>query len=119
MSSKSIREIAKDNQRYLTTLTNSNPKTINGIINRNDSFAAVYAISSRYDDTILYVGQTQNIAERMKKHLSLTTKFGKQIKVLDSELKWFQIRNRHMANERQRKLFESYAIGVLKPKYNF
>ena len=36
-----------------------------------------------------------------------------------TELKWYNVRYRHMSDERQRKLFEAYVIGTLKPKYNF
>ena len=54
----------------------------------------------------------------MKDHLSGTSSFNKKAKVPENELEWYQIRYRRMANERQRKLFESYAIGVLKPKFN-
>lgn len=118
MTSKSLQDNAKDNQYHLTNLVNSNPKTINQII-KHDSFAVVYAISSRDDDTIIYVGETSDIVSRMKDHLSGTSSFSKKAKVPETELKWYQIRYRRMANERQRKLFESYAIGVLKPKFNF
>ena len=118
MNSKNVRESAKDNQYNLTNLVSFNPKTISKIIKHNNSFAVVYAISSRDDDTIIYVGETLDIVRRMKDHLSGTSSFSEKAKVPENELKWYQIRYRRMANERQRKLFESYAIGVLKPKFN-
>jgi len=119
MTSKSVRDSAKDNQRHLSTLVNSNEKTINIIIKHDEPFAAVYAISSRDDDTIIYVGETSDMVRRMRDHLSGNSSFSKKLKIPENELKWYQIRYRRMANERQRKLFESYVIGVLKPKFNF
>ena len=119
MNTKSVKENAKDNQHHLTNLVNSNPKTINIIVKHGESFAVVYAVSSRDDDTIIYVGETSDIGRRMRDHLSGTSSFSKKLGISENELKWYQIRHRRMANERQRKLFESYAIGVLKPKSNF
>ncbi len=120
MNSKNIKENVKDNQHHLTNLINSNPKYINLILKHNDSFAGVYAISNRNDDEILYVGESSQIADRLQHHVSGTNSSDlKQKTGLDfDELKWYKVRYRRMANERQRKLFESYVIGVLKPKFN-
>lgn len=119
MISKNVRDNAKDNQHHLNTLVNSNEKTINVIIKHNDPFAAVYAISNPNDGAIIYVGQTSDIVNRMNSHLSGASTFSKKVKVPENELKWYKIRHRRMANEKQRKFFESYVIGVLKPKFNF
>lgn len=119
MTSKSVRDNTKENQRHLNTLVNSNEKTINVIVKHNDPFAAVYAISSPDDDTIIYVGQTSDIVNRMNNHLSGASTFSKKVKIPENELKRYKIRYRRMANEKQRSFFESYVIGVLKPKFNF
>ena len=118
MNLKNVREETKENQRYLNTLINSNPKTISLIIKHGKSFAAVYAISDRDDKKIIYVGETSDISRRMEDHLSGSSSFSKKLKPTGDELKWFKIRYRRMANERQRKFFESFVISVLKPKFN-
>ena len=118
MDSKNVKKHTKENQHHLTRLMNSNPRTINGIIKRGDLFAAVYAISARDDKQIIYVGETSDISSRMKDHLSGSSGLHKKSKFTENELKWCRVRYRRMANERQRKLFESFVISVLKPKFN-
>ena len=119
MSVRDMRQNAKDNQHALKTLINSTLNSINIIIKHNKSFAAVYAISDRYDNTIIYVGETSHIGRRIKDHLSGNSSFSEKLKIPETELKWYNVRYRHMSDERQRKLFEAYVIGTLKPKYNF
>ena len=120
MNKKNVRKNAKDNQHHLTNLTNSNPKTIKVILNHDKLFAGVYAISNRNDDEIIYVGESGQISDRLQHHISGTNPSDlKQKTGLDfNDLKWYKVRYRRMADERQRKLFEFYAIGVLKPKFN-
>ena len=121
MSSKSVRDSAKNNQHYLTTLMNSNPKTINVITKNNESFAAVYVINDKDDNSVLYVGNSENISSRLKHHSAGTSSsdLNKKANLNIREIKWCKIRYRRMADEKQRKLFESYVIGVLKPRFNF
>ena len=119
MTTKQIRDNIKDNRHHLDNLINFTKKTINVVIKHGESFAAVYAISNPTDDTIIYVGQTSDIASRIKQHMSGNSDFAKKIKIPENEFKWYKIRYRRMASERPRKLFESYVIGELKPKYNF
>ena len=119
MSVKNMRQNIKDNQYALNTLMNSTLKTINNIVKHDESFAVVYVISSRYDDTVIYVGETSHIGRRIKDHLSGNSSFSKKLKISETELKWYRVRYRRMIDERQRKLFEAYVIGILKPKYNF
>ncbi len=90
------------------------------ILKHNESFAGVYAISNRNNDEIIYVGESSQIVDRLQHHVSGTNPSDlKQKTGLDhDDLKWYKVRYRRMVNERQRKLFESYAIGVLKPKFN-
>lgn len=119
MISKDVRDSIKENQHHLTNLVDSNNRAINVIIKHADHFAAVYAISSSTDDEIIYVGQTLDIVNRMNEHVSGNSSFGKKIKITKKEFKWYRIKYRRMADERQRRLFESYVIGTLKPKFNF
>ncbi len=119
MSVKNMKQNTKDNQYALNTLMDSTLKSINNIVNHDESFAAVYVISSRYDDTVIYVGETSHIGHRIKDHLSGNSSFSKKLKISETELKWYRVRYRRMNNTRQRKLFEAYVLGVLKPKYNF
>lgn len=119
MTSKDVKDSIKENQQYLITLVNSNSKKINLIIKHDDHFAAVYAISGPTDDKIIYVGQTSDIVNRMNDHVSGDLKFGKKINISEKEFKRYRVRYRRMADERQRRLFESSVIGTLKPKFNF
>ncbi|MCJ8306553.1 MAG: GIY-YIG nuclease family protein [Nitrosopumilus sp.] len=121
MDSKNVKENAKDNQHHLMNLVNSNPKTLKTILKHNELFAGVYAISNRNDDVeVIYVGESGQITNRLQHHVSGTnSSVLKQKTGLDfDELKWYKVRYRRMANEKQRKLFEKYAISVLKPKFN-
>ena len=119
MSVKNMKQNIKDNRRALKTLINSTLNSINTIVNHNESFAAVYAISSRYNNAVIYVGETSHIGRRIKEHLSGNSPFSKKLKIPKIELKWYNVRYRRMSDERQRTLFESYVIGALEPKYNF
>jgi hypothetical protein len=119
MTTKQIRDNIKDNRHHLDNLIKSTKNTINVIIKHNEPFAATYAVSNPTDDTIIYVGQTSDIVSRLKQHISGNSDFSKKIKITENEFKWYKIRYRRMSSERPRKLFESYVIGELKPKYNF
>ena len=101
-------------------MINSNPKTINTILKHNESFAGIYVISDRNDNEIIYAGESGQVTDRLRHHVSGTNPSDlKQKTGLDfNDLKWCKVRYRRMANDRQRKLFELYVIGVLKPKFN-
>lgn len=120
MHLKKVKENATGNQRHLVNLMNSNPKTINTILKHNESFAGIYIISDRNDSEPIYVGESGQVADRLQHHVSGTNSSDlKQKTGLGfNDLKWYKVRYRRMANDRQRKLFESYVIGVLKPKFN-
>ena len=118
MNPKNASEQTKENQHYLTRLVNSNPRTINTITRRGESFAAVYAISGRIGKKIIYVGETSDISRRMGDHLSGSSGLRKKSTLSENELKWCKVRYRRIANERQRKFFELFVISVLKPKFN-
>ena len=90
MSVKNMRQNIKDNQHALNTLMNSTLKTINNIVKHDESFAVVYAISSKYDDTVIYVGETSHIGRRIKDHLSGNSSFSKKLKISETELKWYR-----------------------------
>ena len=118
MNNRDVNQSIKENKDAVKKLINSTLNTINSIVNQNTTFAVVYAVSERNNNEIIYVGETTDIVSRMKEHLSGSS-FSKKLEISKDELKWYKIRYRRMGDDRKRKLFESYAIGALKPNYNF
>ena len=114
-----IKISAKENQHNLDILIRSIKHTINSIRKPDKHFAGIYVISDRNNDTIIYVGETSDMARRMNDHLHGTSSFSKKSKIKTNELNLCNIRYRRMKDDRERKLFESYVIGVLKPKFNY
>ena len=110
----------KNKKHYLDNLIKFNPKTINVIIKNNKSFSGVYAISDRYDNEIIYVGESSQVKDRLYHHIHGTNNSDlKQKTGLSSEeLKWYKVRYRQLKDDRKRKMFESYVIGVLEPILN-
>ncbi len=127
-------EITQKYIEKLLTLISSCPVSFNNVLHKNlPASGGVYRIfedSSDWSKTV-YIGSTKNLRERIYRNLFMGnpevhtlrrklisagfTKVGAVERYLKSNCR---IQYLKISNERERKLFEHFAISISKPKYN-
>lgn len=112
----------KEHKIALNNLLNSTKHTIRKLSN-GDAFAGVYLISRPDNGTPVYVGDTDNMSQRMQNHINNTSgsNLNQMLKKHPSfpqdPLK-YKVRYRRLANQKERTYFENYVIAVLQPLLN-
>lgn len=114
--------IDKDHKNSLDNLLNSTKYTIKKLSN-GEAFAGVYLISRPDNGTHAYVGETENMSQRMQSHVS-NTRGSNLNQILKKRLSFpqdplkYKVQYRRLANQKDRTYFENYVIAVLQPLLN-
>lgn len=98
---------------------------------KDHDFPGVYAIRTPDGSDIVYVGRTQKdhaIGKRMEQHLGITNRFPEKSSDLCMMIKVhadypqdkdsYKVQYLRIDDVRERGLFESFAVAVLKPPFN-
>ncbi len=111
----------KEHKGSLDVLLNAAILTLQTMSNR-EQFAGVYVLSRPDNGDIVYVGQSENIPDRMSQHISggnstLKNRLEHHPSYPQNPSR-YKIQYRRMVNEKERLVFEDYVRSILKPEFN-
>lgn len=115
-------EIKKDYDKAIDRLLHSTIKTVKTISTR-DEFAGVYIIKQTNSGEIVWVGESENIPNRMKQHMygngdSTLKKLLPIYPKYSQKSAMYKVQHRMMKDKIKRKNFEKYVTSVLNPTFN-